>query len=77
MLIIYMDELNNVYLATGIILAILLIISEILGCSKCFAANSITQFFIVRFLCLQKFKKEPTEVKPEDPLPQQMQEMPS
>ena len=36
------DELNNTYLITGIVLACLLIVSELLGWSKC-DAKAITQ----------------------------------
>ncbi len=37
-------KLNNIYLITGIILAILLMISELLGWSKC-DAKAITQLY--------------------------------
>jgi hypothetical protein len=74
-----MEELNKAYLGTGIVLAVLLIVSEILGCSKCFSANSITQFFITKLLC--STNTQPTEVKteviPVDSSTPQMQEMPS
>ncbi len=39
-----MDELNNTYLFTSIILTILLISSELLAWSKC-DANAITQLY--------------------------------
>lgn len=51
------DELNNIYLLTGIILAILLIISEILGWSKC-KANSLTQLYC-SFTCHNNTETQP------------------
>ena len=44
------DLLDKVYLGAGIVLAILLIISEILGWTRC-VSNSITEYLYRKFLC--------------------------
>lgn len=46
-----MDTLSNtLYLWTGIVLAVLLITSEIIGWTKC-VSNSITEYLYIKLMC--------------------------
>lgn len=55
-----MDDLNNIYLVTSIVLSVLLIISELMGWSKC-EPNAISQWLYKTF-CVIRVKRPVGEI---------------